>query len=208
MNIFEIIKQTKIIPVVKIDDAGATEPLVSAIIGGGINVAEITYRTNAAREAIEIAAKAFPDAAVGAGTVLTLGQAEEAFDSGAKFIVSPGFSEDLGAFCIEKKIPYFGGAVTPTEIMKALAMGFDTVKYFPASVFGGIAGMKALSGPFPSLKFIPTGGINLQNLREYLSFDKIIACGGSWMVKDELIKAGDFKKIEALCRESLEETRK
>lgn len=177
----------RVIPVVVIKEIGDTVPTLEALVKGGINCAEITFRTACAEEAIALAAKAFPDMNVGAGTVINLEQAKKAVKAGAKFIVSPGLSEEVAIFCKEKGLPYFPGCVTPTEIMKALSLGIEIVKFFPANVYGGLKALKALSAPFPQVKFIPTGGVDLTNLAEFLSFDKIYAVGGSFMMKGDIV---------------------
>ena len=183
----------KVIPVVVIKDVKNTVPTLKALKDGGINCAEITFRTACAAEAIAIGVKEFPDMNIGAGTVINLEQAQKAVDSGAKFLVSPGLSEEVAKFASVKNIPYFPGCVTPTEIMQALKLGISVVKFFPANVYGGLKAIKALSGPFPQVKFIPTGGVDLDNLSEFLSFDKIYAVGGSFMMKGDV--AENCKKI-------------
>lgn len=183
----------KVIPVVVIKDVKDTVPTLKALKDGGINCAEITFRTACAAEAIAIGVKEFPDMNIGAGTVINLEQAQKAVDSGAKFLVSPGLSEEVAKFASVKNIPYFPGCVTPTEIMQALKLGISVVKFFPANVYGGLKAIKALSGPFPQVKFIPTGGVDLDNLSEFLSFDKIYAVGGSFMMKGDV--AENCKKI-------------
>ena len=183
----------KVIPVVVIKDEKDTVFTLKALKDGGINCAEITFRTACAAEAIVIGVKEFPDMNIGAGTVINLEQAQKAVDSGAKFLVSPGLSEEVAKFASEKNIPYFPGCVTPTEIMQALKLGISVVKFFPANVYGGLKAIKALSGPFPQVKFIPTGGVDLDNLSEFLSFDKIYAVGGSFMMKGDV--AENCKKI-------------
>lgn len=183
----------KVIPVVVIKDEKDTVPTLKALKDGGINCAEITFRTACAAEAIAIGIKEFPDMNIGAGTVINLEQAQKAVDSGAKFLVSPGLSEEVAKFASAKNIPYFPGCVTPTEIMQALKLGISVVKFFPANVYGGLKAIKALSGPFPQVKFIPTGGVDLDNLSEFLSFDKIYAVGGSFMMKGDV--AENCKKI-------------
>ena len=183
----------KVIPVVVIKDVKDTVFTLKALKDGGINCAEITFRTACAAEAIAIGVKEFPDMNIGAGTVINLEQAQKAVDSGAKFLVSPGLSEEVARFASEKNIPYFPGCVTPTEIMQALKLGISVVKFFPANVYGGLKAIKALSGPFPQVKFIPTGGVDLDNLSEFLSFDKIYAVGGSFMMKGDV--AENCKKI-------------
>lgn len=183
----------KVIPVVVIKDVKNTVPTLKALKDGGINCAEITFRTACAAEAIAIGVKEFPDMNIGAGTIINLEQAQKAFDSGAKFLVSPGLSAEVAKFASAKNIPYFPGCVTPTEIMQALKLGISVVKFFPANVYGGLKAIKALSGPFPQVKFIPTGGVDLDNLSEFLSFDKIYAVGGSFMMKGDV--AENCKKI-------------
>lgn len=183
----------KVIPVVVIKDVKDTVPTLKALKDGGINCAEITFRTACAAEAIAIGIKEFPDMNIGAGTVINLEQAQNAVESGAKFLVSPGLSEEVAKFASAKNIPYFPGCVTPTEIMQALKLGISVVKFFPANVYGGLKAIKALSGPFPQVKFIPTGGVDLDNLSEFLSFDKIYAVGGSFMMKGDV--AENCKKI-------------
>ena len=176
----------RVIPVVVIKDINETEKTLSALRGGGINCAEITFRTACAEEAIKLGAKLFPDMNIGAGTVINEEQAIRAVNAGAKFIVSPGFSEKVALYVRKQGIPYYPGCVTPTEIMQALELGITTVKFFPASVYGGLKALKALSGPFPQVKFIPTGGVDLTNLKEFLEFDKIFAVGGSFMMKGDI----------------------
>lgn len=177
----------KIIPVVVINETDKTIPTLKALKDGGINCAEITFRTACAEDAIRIGVKAFPDMNIGAGTVINLEQAEKAVAAGAKFLVSPGLSEKVALFARDKGVPYFPGTVTPTEIMKAIELGISVVKFFPANVYGGLKAIKALSGPFPQIKFIPTGGVNTENLAEFLECDKIFAVGGSWMMKGDVV---------------------
>ncbi len=176
----------KLIPVVVIKDVNETEKMLSALRAGGINCAEITFRTACAEESIKLAVKLFPDMHIGAGTVINEEQAIRAVNAGAKFIVSPGFSEKVALYVHKQGIPYYPGCVTPTEIMQALELGITTVKFFPANVYGGLKALKALSGPFPQVKFIPTGGVDLTNLKEFLEFDKIFAVGGSFMMKGDI----------------------
>jgi len=193
-----------IVPVVKIDQAKDAVPLAKALSDGGLPVAEITFRTDAAEEAIRQIATHCPSVLVGAGTVLTTDQAERAIKAGAKYIVTPGFSSKVVTYCQERQIPITPGVATPTEIQMALEHGLEVVKFFPADSFGGIKTLKALSAPFGMMKFIPTGGITAQNLGEFIQFPKVLACGGTWMVKDELIKGGRFDEITKLTREALE----
>lgn len=186
----------KIIPVVVIKDVKDTVPMLKALKDGGINCAEITFRTACAAEAISLAVKEFPEMNIGAGTVINLDQAQKAVDAGAKFLVSPGLSASVAKFASEQEIPYYPGCVTPTEIMQALELGINVIKFFPANVYGGLKALKALSAPFPQIKFIPTGGVDLDNLAEFLSFDKIYAVGGSFMMKGDIIE--NCKKINAV----------
>ena len=186
-----------VIPVVVIKDAADTVKTLEALRAGGINRAEITFRTACAEEAIRTGCAAFPDMEIGAGTVINAAQAKRAAEAGARFIVSPGFAEDVAEFCAERGMTYYPGCVTPTEIMRALAHGFNVVKFFPAAEYGGIATMKALSAPFPQVRFIPTGGVSLANLKEYLDFDKVYAVGGSFMMKGDI--TANCKEIMKIC---------
>ena len=176
----------KYVPVVVIKELSETDKILTALKNYGINTAEITFRTACAAEAIAYACKNYPDMNVGAGTVINAEQCEAALNAGAKFIVSPGLSVAVAKICKEKNIPYFPGCVTPTEIMMALELGITTVKFFPANVYGGLKAMKALAGPFPQIKFIPTGGVNRENIDEFLAWDKIAAVGGSFFVDEAL----------------------
>ncbi len=203
-EILEKIKQIKVVPVVVIEDENKAEFLADALIKGNLPVAEVTFRTKAAVNSIRKMSSRFPEMLVGAGTVLNTVQANDAYEAGAKFIVSPGFSPAVAAFCKDKNLLYLPGCVTPTEIMAALDADIKIVKFFPASVFGGLKTVKSLAAPFGDIKFMPTGGINAENLKEYLSCDRIIACGGSWMVESSLINCGVFDKIEQLCKEAAE----
>lgn len=192
-----------IVPVVKIDNAKDAVPLGKALIKGGLPVAEITFRTDAAQEAIENICSALPEMLVGAGTVLNIEQAKRAVAAGAKFIVSPGFNASVVEYCVNNNIPITPGCCNPTDIEMALSYGLEVVKFFPAEAYGGLSTIKAISAPYGMLKFIPTGGISEKNIKEYLAFNKILACGGSWMVKDELIKAGKFDEIERITGEAV-----
>ena len=178
----------KLIPVVVIKELGETDKILTALQASGIHCAEITFRTACAQEAIAYACKNYPDMSVGAGTVINRAQCEAALEAGAQFIVSPGLSVEVAKLCAEKNIPYYPGCVTPTEIMQALELGITTVKFFPANVYGGLQALKALSAPFPQVKFIPTGGVDRSNIDEFLAFDKIAAIGGSFFVKEALAK--------------------
>ena len=176
----------RVIPVVVIKDVQDTEPTLQALRDGGINTAEITFRTACAKQAIALGTKLFPDMNIGAGTVINGRQCVDALNAGAKFIVSPGFDEEVVRWCVENGVAVTPGCVTPTEIMAAMKLGLNVVKFFPAGVYGGLSAMKALSGPFGGIKFIPTGGVNLDNLEEFLSFEKIYAVGGSFMMKGDI----------------------
>ncbi len=176
----------KVVPVVVINSIEQTLPTMQALCDGNLPVAEITFRTACAEEAIRLATKNFPDMYIGAGTVINVEQCKKAIDAGAKFIVSPGLSKEVALYCIEKGITYYPGCVTPTEIMQAIDLGIKVVKFFPANVYGGLKAIKALAGPFPQVKFLPTGGVDLSNLKEFLEFDKIYAIGGSFMMKGDI----------------------
>ena len=178
----------KLIPVVVIKELSETDRILTALKNNGINCAEITFRTACAKEAIEYAVKHYPDMSIGAGTVINAEQCNAALSVGAQFIVSPGLSVDVAKICKSNNIPYYPGCVTPTEIMQALDLGITTVKFFPANVYGGLKALKALSAPFPQVKFIPTGGVERSNIDEFLAFDKITAIGGSFFVKEALEK--------------------
>ena len=186
----------KVIPVVVIKDINDTIPTLKALKDGGINCAEITFRTACAADAIKLGVETFPDMNIGAGTVINLEQAEKAVAYGAKFLVSPGLSEEVAIFAKNNNIPYYPGCVTPTEIMKAISLGINVVKFFPANVYGGLKALKALAGPFPQFMFIPTGGVDLTNLEEFLAFDKIYAVGGSFMMKGDIVE--NCKKISEI----------
>ncbi|MBQ8296068.1 MAG: bifunctional 4-hydroxy-2-oxoglutarate aldolase/2-dehydro-3-deoxy-phosphogluconate aldolase [Clostridia bacterium] len=181
----------KCIPVVVIKELSETDKILSALKNYGINTAEITFRTACAAEAIAYGCERYPDMNIGAGTVINAEQCEAALKAGAKFIVSPGLSVAVAKICNERGIPYYPGCVTPTEIMQALELGITTVKFFPANVYGGLKALKALSGPFPQVKFIPTSGVDRSNIDEFLAFDKVAAVGGSFFVKEALEKAAE-----------------
>ncbi len=202
-DILEQISKIGIVPVVVLDDAKDAEPLAKALIEGGLPCAEVTFRTEAAEESIRIMADRFPQILVGAGTVLTTEQVDRAINAGAKFIVAPGLNEKVVKYCQVKNIPMVPGVNNPSDIEAALSLGLDVVKFFPAEASGGIAMIKAMSAPYTQVKFMPTGGISEKNILDYLSFDKIIACGGSWMVKKELISAGKFDEIKALTEKAV-----
>ncbi len=178
----------KFVPVVVIKELSETDKILKALKNNGINTAEITFRTACAKEAIEYAVKNYPEMSIGAGTVINEQQCKDALEAGAQFIVSPGLSVSVAKVCQENNIPYYPGCVTPTEIMQALELGITTVKFFPANIYGGLKALKALSAPFPQIKFIPTGGVDRSNIDEFLAFDKIEAIGGSFFVKESLDK--------------------
>lgn len=206
MNIEEMSKKIEalgIVPVVKLDDAEDAVPLAKALIAGGLPVAEITFRTAAAEESIKRISQACPEMLVGAGTVLSIEQVEKAVGAGAKFIVTPGFNAKVVGYCIEKGYPVYPGCPTTSDMEAALEMGLKVVKFFPAEAMGGLAVIKAVAAPYGALRFMPTGGVNEKNLLDYLGFDKIVACGGSWMVDAKAIAAKDFGKIEELTRSAV-----
>jgi 2-dehydro-3-deoxyphosphogluconate aldolase/(4S)-4-hydroxy-2-oxoglutarate aldolase len=192
-----------IVPVVKLDDAKDSVPLAKALCEGGLPCAEITFRTSAAEESIRLMRQAYPDMLIGAGTVLTTEQVDQAVNAGATFIVSPGLNPKVVRYCVERNIPITPGCTNPSDIEAAIELGLEVVKFFPAEAAGGLAMIKAMAAPYVNMKFMPTGGINTKNLISYLDFNKVIACGGSWMVSDELVKAGDFEKIKQLTREAV-----
>ena len=203
-SIEELFAELKVVPVVVLDDAKDAEPLAKALVEGGLPCAEVTFRTEEAAESIRIMTEVYPDMLVGAGTVLTTEQVDKAVESGAKFIVSPGFDPEIVDYCIEKNIPVFPGCISPSEVAQAVKRGLKVVKFFPAEQSGGLAMIKAMAAPYNMLKFMPTGGINTKNLKDYLACDKILCCGGSWMVKGDMIKAGEFENIKKLTREAKE----
>ena len=191
-----------VVPVVVLDKVEDAVPTAKAMLAGGIDVMEITFRTAAAPESIKAVAEQCPDMFVGAGTIITLDQCKKAVDMGAKFIVAPGFNREVVAWCVENNIPVTPGCVTPTEIMGAMEFGLKVIKFFPANVYGGLTAMKSLAAPFGGIKFIPTGGVNAQNLGEYISAPFIHAVGGSWVCPKADIAAGNWEKITKLCAEA------
>lgn len=203
MNIYEKIKQKKIVPVIKLDSSDNAAPLAEALINGGLPVAEVTFRTSAARDSIEIMTNKYKDMLVGAGTITSVEQAKQALDAGAVFLVSAGFNRKVTEYAIDQKVPIFPGICTPTELMLLLEYKLSVAKFFPAEQYGGLNTIKALAAPFPNIHFMPTGGINAGNILDYLAFEKIIACGGSWMVKDSYINNHEFKKIQQLTKEAV-----
>ena len=203
VKVLEEIQNLGIVPVVVLDDAKDAQPLAKALCEGGLPCAEVTFRTEAAEESIKIMSKKFPDMLIGAGTVLTTEQVDRAVEAGAKFIVSPGLNPKVVKYCVDKGIPITPGCMTASDIERALEFGLEVVKFFPAEPAGGLNMIKALAAPYVGVKFMPTGGINAVNVKDYLKFNRILACGGSWMVKGDLIKTGDFAKITELTREAV-----
>ena len=201
-DITERFEKIGVVPVVVLEDAKDAVPLATALVEGGLPCAEVTFRTEAAEESIRLMTEQFPEMLVGAGTVLTVEQVDAAVGAGAKFIVSPGFDAEIVDYCLKNEIPVFPGCISPSEVAQAIKRGLNVVKFFPAEPAGGIAMIKAMAAPYTGLKFMPTGGINAKNLEEYLSSDKIVCCGGSWMVKGELVKNGEFDKIRQLTEEA------
>lgn len=202
MDVLKRLAQSGVVPVVVLEDAKDAVPTAKAMLAGGIDVMEITFRTAAAADSIKAVAQECPDMVVGAGTVINLEQCKLAVECGAKFIVSPGYDEETVAWCCDNGIPVTPGCVTPTEIMMALKHGLKVLKVFPANVYGGLSAIKSLAGPFGGVKFIPTGGVNAQNLAEFISSPYIHAVGGSWICPKADIAAGNFDKITALCKEA------
>ncbi len=192
-----------VVPVVVLEDAEDALPLAQALTEGGLPCAEVTFRTEAAEESIRRMREKYPDMLVGAGTVLTTEQVDRAVKAGAKFIVSPGFDPEIVDYCLGKEIPIFPGCTTPSELAQAVKRGMKVVKFFPAEQAGGVAMIKAMAAPYNTVKFMPTGGISAKNLKEYLEYDKILCCGGSWMVKGDMIRNGEFGKIKELTEEAV-----
>lgn len=203
-KVLEQIQEIGIVPVVVLNDAKDAEPLAKALCDGGLACAEVTFRTAAAEESIRIMSEKFPDMLVGAGTVLTTEQVDCAVAAGAKFIVSPGLNPRIVKYCVDKGILITPGCANPSDIEQALEQGLEVVKFFPAEAAGGLKMIKAMAAPYVGVKFMPTGGINQNNVREYLAYDRILACGGSWMVKSDLVDAGKFDEIEKLARECVD----
>lgn len=202
-EVLEKLSAIGIVPVIKIDDVEKAVPLAKALVAGGIPCAEVTFRTDEAEEAIRRMASEVPEMIVGAGTVLTTDQADRAVAAGAKFLVSPGLNPKIVKYCLDKGYLITPGTSNPSDVEVAIELGLDVVKFFPAEAAGGIKMIKSMAAPYTKMKFMPTGGINADNLNSYLSFNKIICCGGSWMVKDDLVKAGEFDKITQLCKEAV-----
>lgn len=201
--VIEQLKLVGLVPVIKLNDPDKAVPLAKALVKGGIPVAEVTFRAAGADKAIAAIAKELPEVLVGAGTVITIDQVKQAVNAGAKYIISPGFDKEVVQYCVDNNIPITPGCTNPSEVSIATKMGLEAVKFFPAEAMGGLKVIKSLAGPFPKMRFIPTGGIGPNNLKDYLAFDKIIACGGSWMVPEKLIDNEDWDGITALAREAV-----
>ena len=200
--VLQLMKKSGVIPVVVLDDTAKALTTANALLAGGVSVMEITFRTAAAADSIKAVSENCPEMLVGAGTVVTLDQCKQALECGAKFIVSPGFAPEVVSWCVERNVPITPGCVTPTEIMAAMKLGLNVVKFFPAGVYGGLKAMKALSAPFGSVRFIPTGGVDAKNLKEYLEAPFVHAVGGSWLCPKKEIATGNFDAITALCKEA------
>ncbi len=203
MDMLKQLSLAGLVPVIKVKHAEDAVPLCRALKAGGLPVAEITFRTDAAEEAIRLVHEALPDVLLGAGTVLTTEQADRAWNAGAGYIVSPGLNPVVVKHCVEKGYPVLPGCGNPSDIEAALSLGLKTVKFFPAEALGGLKLIKAMAAPYGDVKFVPTGGINEKNLPEYLAFPKIAACGGSWMVPDDAVENKDWDRIEALARQAV-----
>lgn len=204
MNIYDKFRDLSIVPVVVLNDSKDAKALAKALIDGGLPCAEVTFRTAAAKESIRLMKEAYPEMLVGAGTVLSTEMVDEALDAGAEFIVTPGFNEDVVKYCMKKNVPITPGCMDTYAIEKAISMGLSVIKFFPAEAAGGTKMIKALSGPYRNLQFLPTGGVNEMNLTDYLKLPQVIACGGSWMVPSKLIDAGEFDEIITIVKSAVE----
>ena len=203
-KVVEELGKIGIVPVIALDDAKDAEPLAKALIEGGLPCAEVTFRTEAAEESIKIMSEKYPELIVGAGTVLTPEQADRAMASGYKFIVSPGLNPKVVKHCLDKGYPIVPGTSNPSDVETAIELGLDTVKFFPAEAAGGLKMIKSMAAPYTKMHFMPTGGINADNLKSYLDFNKIVCCGGSWMVKKDMVTAGDFEGIKNLTKQAVD----
>ena len=202
-EMFQQLSKVRLVPVIVIHDAAKAVSLAKALCEGGLPCAEVTFRTSAAPDAIAAIAKEMPDMLLGAGTVLTTSQVDHAIDAGAKYIVAPGLNPDVVRYCQQKNVPVLPGVCTPSEVELGLSLGLKTLKFFPAEAAGGVNMIKSLGGPYGDVKFMPTGGISQENLQEYLACKNVFACGGSWMVKDELIANEDYAEIAELTRNAV-----
>ena len=203
-ELLQKVQDMGVVPVVVLNDVKDAAPLAKALCEGGLPCAEVTFRTEAAEESIRIMAEQFPEMLLGAGTVLTIDQVDRAVNAGATFIVSPGFDPEIVDYCISKNILVLPGCITPSEVAQAVKRGLKIVKFFPAEQFGGLDTLKALAAPYVGLQFMPTGGVSPKNVRDYLAYNRLVACGGSWMVKGDLVKAGNFDEIVRLTKEAAE----
>ena len=204
MNITKLLETVPVVPLVQAEDPGVAVEVSRALAAGGLTVAEVVFRTDRALECLRAVADEVPEMIAGAGTVLSVEQAQQAIDNGAKFVVSPGLVDDVVATCQEADIPVYPGVFTPSEIQRAYNLGLDVVKFFPASIAGGIPAIKAVAGVFRTMRFMPTGGISAGNLAEYLAVPSILACGGSWLTPADAIAAGDYQAITKLAEEAIE----
>lgn len=204
-KLIERLSNYGLVPVIQIENVENAVPLAKALCAGGLEVAEVTFRTPCAAKAIQLMKEACPNMLIGAGTVLTKQQVDDAMEAGSEFIVSPGFNPTIVKYCFDKNIPIVPGTSSPSDMEQAIEMGLDFVKFFPAEASGGLNAIKAMSAPYGMLRFMPTGGINPTILNTYLSFNKIVACGGSWMVSADLLEKKDFKTIETLTREAVDQ---
>lgn len=202
MDVIAEMERHKLMPVLRIDRKSDVRPLMRALCEGGLSAAEITFRTECGAAALEAARREFPEMLIGAGTVVCEEQARRAYDCGAMFIVGPGWSDEVAAFCTARGLAYIPGCVTPTEITRAVNAGFSAVKFFPASAFGGLKTIRALSAPFPGVRFMPTGGVGEDNLAEYLREKSVFACGGSWMAPPRDVAEGNFDKVVSLVKKA------
>ncbi len=199
--IIERLENCKAIPVISVDKEDQAVPLCNALLKGGIDVAEITFRTSHAEKAIKDVADNLKDVCVGAGTVISVDLAKKAIAAGAQFIVTPGFNTKVVEYCIQQNVPVIPGTANPTDIEMALDHGLNFVKFFPAEAFGGLKTLKAMSAPYSMMKFMPTGGINENNIMDYLNFDKVVACGGTFMIDKNDLANGEYDKIQAKTKE-------
>jgi len=202
-EIIGLLEKYKLIPVLSLSDEKKAIPVAKALIEGGISCVEVAFSTSKAKEAIKLISENFPDMLIGAGTVLTIDQVKQAIEAGAKFVVSPGFNPKIVEYCVHNNIPIIPGCSTPSDIEQALDFDLEIVRFFPAEAAGGLKMIKALSDPYSMMKFIPTGGINKENINSYLDCGKVVACGGSWIVNQELIEHNDFDKIKILTSEAV-----
>ncbi len=203
MNISELLKSSRVVPLIQADDPAIAVEMSRALAAGGLKVAEVVFRTDRALDCLRAVADEVPEMVAGAGTVLTAAQAEAALDNGAKFIVSPGLDDGVVGVAQKHDVPIYPGIVTPSELQRALNLGLDTVKFFPASIAGGVPALKALSSVFRSMQFMPTGGVSPGNLAEFLSVPAVIACGGSWLTPADAVSAGDYEKLTELAAEAV-----